>query len=148
EDEKTFALYQRGETIGTFQFESPGMRKYLQQLKPTNIEDLIAMNALYRPGPMEFIPNFIKRKHGQDEVNYPHELLQPILSNTYSSMIDQEQIMQDAQDMAGYSPGQTDLLRRAMGKKKLNEMAKQRKRFVKRIKEKHGIAKRKAVEVF
>lgn len=148
EDEKTFALYQRGETIGTFQFESPGMRKYLQQLKPTNIEDLIAMNALYRPGPMEFIPNFIKRKHGQEEVNYPHELLEPILSNTYGIMIYQEQIMQAAQIMAGYSLGQADLLRRAMGKKKLDEMAKQREIFVKGAKEKHGIDKRKAEEVF
>ncbi len=148
EDEKTFALYQRGETIGTFQFESPGMRKYLQQLKPTNIEDLIAMNALYRPGPMEFIPNFIKRKHGQEEVNYPHELLEPILSNTYGIMIYQEQIMQAAQIMAGYSLGQADLLRRAMGKKKLDEMAKQREIFVKGAKEKHGIDKKKAEEVF
>lgn len=148
EDEKTFALYQRGETIGTFQFESPGMRKYLQQLKPSNIEDLIAMNALYRPGPMEFIPNFIKRKHGQEEVNYPHELLEPILSNTYGIMIYQEQIMQAAQIMAGYSLGQADLLRRAMGKKKLDEMAKQREIFVKGAKEKHGIDKRKAEEVF
>ncbi len=148
EDEKTFALYQKGETVGTFQFESPGMRKYLQQLKPTNIEDLIAMNALYRPGPMEFIPNFIKRKHGQEEVNYPHELLEPILSNTYGIMIYQEQIMQAAQIMAGYSLGQADLLRRAMGKKKLDEMAKQREIFVKGAKEKHGIDKRKAEDVF
>lgn len=148
EDEKTFELYQRGETVGTFQFESPGMRKYLQQLKPTNIEDLIAMNALYRPGPMEFIPNFIKRKHGQEEVNYPHELLIPILSNTYGIMIYQEQIMQAAQIMAGYSLGQADLLRRAMGKKKLDEMAKQREIFVKGAKEKHNIDKKKAEEVF
>lgn len=148
EDEKTFELYQRGETVGTFQFESPGMRKYLQQLKPTDIEDLIAMNALYRPGPMEFIPNFIKRKHGQEEVNYPHELLVPILSNTYGIMIYQEQIMQAAQIMAGYSLGQADLLRRAMGKKKLDEMAKQREIFVKGAKEKHHIDKKKAEEVF
>ena len=148
EDEKTFALYQRGDTVGTFQFESPGMRKYLQQLKPTDIEDLIAMNALYRPGPMEFIPNFIKRKHGEEEVNYPHELLIPILSNTYGIMIYQEQIMQAAQLMAGYSLGQADLLRRAMGKKKLEEMAKQREIFVKGAKEKHNIDKKKAEEVF
>lgn len=148
EDEKTFALYQRGDTVGTFQFESPGMRKYLQQLKPTNIEDLIAMNALYRPGPMEFIPNFIKRKHGLEEVNYPHELLGSILSNTYGIMIYQEQIMQAAQIMAGYSLGQADLLRRAMGKKKIEEMNKQREIFVKGAKEKHGIDKKKAEEVF
>lgn len=148
EDEKTFELYKNGETVGTFQFESPGMRKYLQQLKPTDIEDLIAMNALYRPGPMEFIPNFIKRKHGEEEVNYPHELLIPILSNTYGIMIYQEQIMQAAQLMAGYSLGQADILRRAMGKKKLEEMNKQREIFVKGAKEKHGIEKKKAEEVF
>lgn len=148
EDEKTFQLYQRGETVGTFQFESPGMRKYLQQLKPTDIEDLIAMNALYRPGPMEFIPNFIKRKHGEEDVNYPHELLIPILSNTYGIMIYQEQIMQAAQIMAGYSLGQADILRRAMGKKKLEEMNKQREIFVKGAKEKHNIDKKKAEEVF
>lgn len=148
EDEKTFELYKNGETVGTFQFESPGMRKYLQQLKPTDIEDLIAMNALYRPGPMEFIPNFIKRKHGEEEVNYPHELLIPILSNTYGIMIYQEQIMQAAQLMAGYSLGQADILRRAMGKKKLEEMNKQREIFVKGAKDKHGIEKKKAEEVF
>ena len=148
EDEKTFDLYKNGDTVGTFQFESPGMRKYLQQLKPTDIEDLIAMNALYRPGPMEFIPNFIKRKHGEEEVNYPHELLIPILSNTYGIMIYQEQIMQAAQIMAGYSLGQADILRRAMGKKKLEEMNKQREIFVKGAKDKHGIEKKKAEEVF
>src|SRR5690606_23838777 len=124
------------------------MRKNLHQLKPTNIEDLIAMNALYRPGPMDFIPNFIKRKHCQEEVQFPPELLEPILSNTYGIMIYQEQIMQAAQIMAGYSLGQADLLRRAMGKKKLDEMAKQREIFVKGAKEKHGIDKKKAEEVF
>lgn len=148
DDEKTFSLYQRGDTIGTFQFESPGMRKYLQELKPTNIEDLIAMNALYRPGPMDFIPNFIKRKHGQEEVQYPHELLKPILANTYGIMVYQEQIMQTAQIMAGYSLGQADLLRRAMGKKKIEEMNKQREIFIKGAKEKHNIDKAKAEEVF
>lgn len=148
EDEKTFELYQRGETIGTFQFESPGMRKYLQVLKPNTLEDLIAMNALYRPGPMEFIPNFIDRKHGKEQVEYPHELLEDILKNTYGIMVYQEQIMQTAQIMAGYSLGQADLLRRAMGKKKAEEMAKQREIFVKGAEEKHGIDKKKAEEVF
>lgn len=148
EDEKTFALYQRGDTIGTFQFESAGMRKYLQILKPTNIEDLIAMNALYRPGPMEFIPNFINRKHGREKVEYPHELLEPILKNSYGIMVYQEQIMQTAQIMAGYSLGQADLLRRAMGKKKLDEMAKQREVFVAGAKEKHNIDRKKAEEIF
>ena len=130
EDPATFELYQNADTIGTFQFESPGMRKYLQVLKPTDIEDLIAMNALYRPGPMEFIPNFINRKHGKEPVDYPHELLEPILKNTHGIMVYQEQIMQTAQIMAGYSLGQADLLRRAMGKKKIEEMAKQRVIFV------------------
>ena len=148
DDEPTFELYQRGETIGTFQFESPGMRKYLQVLKPTDIEDLIAMNALYRPGPMEFIPNFIDRKHGKESVEYPHELLEPILKNTYGIMVYQEQIMQTAQIMAGYTLGQADLLRRAMGKKKLEEMNKQRAIFIKGAESLHGISKEKASEVF
>ncbi len=148
EDEKTFELYQRGDTIGTFQFESPGMRKYLQVLKPTNIEDLIAMNALYRPGPMDFIPNFINRKHGIEKVEYPHELLEPILSNTYGIMVYQEQIMQAAQVLAGYSLGQADLLRRAMGKKKKEEMEKQRTIFVEGAEKKNNISKEKAEEIF
>ena len=87
DDEKTYALYQRGDTIGTFQFESEGMRQYLKDLKPTNIEDLIAMNALYRPGPMQFIPNFINRKHGREDVVYPHELLKPILEYSQGIMV-------------------------------------------------------------
>ena len=148
EDEKTFKLYQKGETVGTFQFESEGMRNYLRQLKPTNIEDLIAMNALYRPGPMDFIPNFIDRKQGREKVEYPHELLEPILHYTYGIMVYQEQIMQAAQIMAGYSLGGADLLRRAMGKKKMSEMEKQRVIFVEGAAENHNIAKEKAEEVF
>ncbi|GJM27582.1 MAG: DNA-directed DNA polymerase [Cyclobacteriaceae bacterium] len=148
DDQSTFKLYQRGDTVGTFQFESPGMRKYLQVLKPTDIEDLIAMNALYRPGPMEFIPNFIDRKHGKEAVEYPHELLEPILKNTYGIMVYQEQIMQTAQIMAGYSLGQADLLRRAMGKKKIEEMNKQRTIFIKGAASLHQISKEKAGEVF
>jgi DNA polymerase III subunit alpha len=148
EDEKTFELYQKGDTVGTFQFESAGMRKYLQELKPNNIEDLIAMNALYRPGPMDFIPNFIKRKHGEEKVEYPHPLLEPILSYSYGIMVYQEQIMQTAQIMAGYSLGQADLLRRAMGKKNLAEMNKQKEIFVKGAQEKHGIDPKKAEDVF
>lgn len=148
EDAKTFELYQKAETIGTFQFESPGMRKYLQVLKPTSLEDLIAMNALYRPGPMEFIPNFINRKHGKEPVEYPHPLLEEILANTYGIMVYQEQIMQTAQIMAGYSLGQADLLRRAMGKKKASEMAKQREIFIKGAKDIHDIDSKKAEDVF
>ena len=147
-DAKTFALYQRGDTIATFQFESEGMRQWLIKLKPSNIEDLIAMNALYRPGPMQFIPNFIARKHGQEKIKYAHPLLKDILQNTYGIMVYQEQIIQTAQIMAGYTLGAADLLRRAMGKKKANEMAKQREVFVKGAQERHGVAKSKALEVF
>ncbi|MCC5943408.1 MAG: DNA polymerase III subunit alpha [Bernardetiaceae bacterium] len=148
EDEKTYKLYQKGDTVGTFQFESDGMRKYLKELKPTNIEDLIAMNALYRPGPMDFIPTYIKRKHGKEKVEYPHELLIPILEPTFGIMIYQEQIMQTAQILAGYTLGGADILRRAMGKKKAEEMDKQRAIFVAGSKEKHNIDAKQANEVF
>lgn len=148
EDEKTFARYQCGDTIATFQFESEGMRQWLIKLKPSNIEDLIAMNALYRPGPMQFIPNFVARKHGQEKIEYAHSLLKDILKNTYGIMVYQEQIIQTAQIMAGYTLGAADLLRRAMGKKKADEMAKQREVFVKGAQERHGIARVKALEVF
>jgi DNA polymerase-3 subunit alpha len=148
DDPKTFELYQRGETVATFQFESPGMQKYLRELKPTNIEDLIAMNALYRPGPLQFIPNFINRKQGREEVEYPHEMLEPILRNTYGIMVYQEQIMQAAQLMAGYSLGGADLLRRAMGKKKPEEMERQRGIFVEGAAKHHNIPGKKAEQVF
>jgi DNA polymerase-3 subunit alpha len=148
DDEKTYALYQRGDTIGTFQFESEGMRMYLKDLKPTNIEDLIAMNALYRPGPMQFIPDFINRKHGREPVEYPHELLKPILEYSQGIMVYQEQIMQTAQILAGYSLGGADLLRRAMGKKDMKKMALEREKFVKGAGEIHKIPAKKASEVF
>jgi DNA polymerase-3 subunit alpha len=148
DDPATLELYQNGETVGTFQFESEGMRMYLKQLKPTNIEDLIAMNALYRPGPLQFIPNFINRKHGTEEVEYPHDLLEPILNNTYGIMVYQEQIMQTAQILGGYSLGGADLLRRAMGKKKLEEMDRQEVIFMKGAKEIHGIPEEKSKKVF
>ncbi|SET76908.1 DNA polymerase III subunit alpha [Hymenobacter actinosclerus] len=148
DDLKTYELYQRGDTIGTFQFESEGMRMYLKDLKPTNIEDLIAMNALYRPGPMQFIPNFINRKHGREVVDYPHELLEPILNYSQGIMVYQEQIMQAAQILAGYSLGGADLLRRAMGKKDMKKMAQEREKFCEGAKTLHGIAAKKANEVF
>jgi DNA polymerase-3 subunit alpha len=148
DDEKTYALYQRGDTIGTFQFESEGMRQYLKDLKPTNIEDLIAMNALYRPGPMQFIPNFINRKHSREEVVYPHELLKPILEYSQGIMVYQEQIMQTAQILAGYSLGGADLLRRAMGKKDMKKMALEREKFIEGAKNIHGIPAKKANDVF
>ncbi len=130
DDENTYKLYQKGGTIGTFQFESDGMRKYLKDLKPTNINDLIAMNALYRPGPMQFIPDYINRKHGKEEPDYPHELIQDILEPTFGIMIYQEQIMNVAQKLAGYSLGQADLLRRAMGKKKREVMEAEKPKFI------------------
>ena len=148
DDLKTYELYQRGDTIGTFQFESEGMRMYLKDLRPTNIEDLIAMNALYRPGPMQFIPNFINRKHGKEPVEYPHELLEPILNYSQGIMVYQEQIMQTAQILAGYSLGGADLLRRAMGKKDMKKMALEREKFCEGAKKLHGIAAKKANEVF
>lgn len=148
EDEKTYQLYQNGDTNGTFQFESEGMQMYLRQLKPTNIEDLIAMNSLYRPGPLAFIPLYIERKHGREVVEYAHPLLEKILKDTFGIMVYQEQIMQTAQLLAGYSLGGADLLRRAMGKKKKEEMDKQREIFVKGSKEKNDIPAEKANEIF
>ncbi|TAE43215.1 MAG: DNA polymerase III subunit alpha, partial [Cytophagales bacterium] len=139
---------QNGDTNGTFQFESEGMQMYLRQLKPTNIEDLIAMNSLYRPGPLAFIPLYIERKHGREVVEYAHPLLEKILKDTFGIMVYQEQIMQTAQLLAGYSLGGADLLRRAMGKKKKEEMDKQREIFVKGSKEKNDIPAEKANEIF
>ncbi|MCB9236188.1 MAG: DNA polymerase III subunit alpha [Bacteroidia bacterium] len=147
DDLKTYELYQRGDTVATFQFESDGMRKYLKQLKPTNIEDLIAMNALYRPGPMDNIPTFINRKHGREVTEYPHPMLEPILQNTNGIMVYQEQIMQVAQKMAQYSLGQADLLRRAMGKKKHDVMAMEKARFVEGAVA-NGVEKKNAEDVF
>lgn len=147
DDIKTFELYQHGNTIGTFQFESDGMRSHLMELKPTHIEDLIAMNALYRPGPMEFIPKYIKRKHGKEAVEFPHPHLQTILESTFGIMIYQEQIMQTAQIIGGFSLGQADILRRAMGKKQMDVMKEQRVIFLEGAK-KNGIENEKAVELF
>ncbi|PLX24622.1 DNA polymerase III subunit alpha, partial [Candidatus Parcubacteria bacterium] len=117
DDQKAFKLFQAGETTGVFQLESGGMKRYLKQLKPTELEDIIAMVSLYRPGPMEFIPDFIAGKHGKKEVTYLHPKLEPILKNTYGIAIYQEQIMQIARDLAGFSYGQADVLRKAVGKK-------------------------------
>ncbi|MCB0482244.1 MAG: DNA polymerase III subunit alpha [Flavobacteriales bacterium] len=148
DDIKTFELYQRGETNGTFQFESPGMQKHLRNLKPTDIEDLIAMNALYRPGPLQFIDLFIKRKHGKEPTEFPHPLLEPILKDTYGIMVYQEQIMQTAQIIGGFSLGQADLLRRAMGKKKMDVMQSQKKVFAEGALKLHQMEEGKANEIF
>ncbi len=147
DDEETYKLYQRGDTIGTFQFESQGMREYLKELKPSNIEDLIAMNALYRPGPMDFIPLYIKRKHGRQKVEYPHPWLEDILKPTFGIMVYQEQIMQSAQIMAGYSLANADILRRAMGKKKKDEMERQKAFFIEGALKK-GIERGNAEKIF
>jgi DNA polymerase-3 subunit alpha len=129
DDADTYGIYQRGETYGIFQFESPGMRRALIDLKPDRIEDLIAMNALYRPGPMDNIPSFINRKHGREDSSVLHKLMEPILAETYGIIVYQEQVMSIAQDLSGYSLGEADLLRRAMGKKIKAEMDSQRVRF-------------------
>jgi len=129
EDAATYKLYARGDTYGIFQFESAGMRRALMELKPDRIEDLIAMNALYRPGPMDNIPSFINRKHGTEEVVYPHPALSEVLDETYGIIVYQEQVMQIAQLLSGYSLGEADMLRRAMGKKIKAEMDNQRIRF-------------------
>lgn len=117
DDEKTYALYQRGETNGTFQFESPGMQKHLRGLKPDKFADLIAMNALYRPGPMEYIPNFIARKHGKEKISYDLPEMEEYLAETYGITVYQEQVMLLSQKLAGFSKGDADVLRKAMGKK-------------------------------
>ena len=147
DDEKTFELFQRADTVGIFQFESEGMRQHLKKLKPTSIEDLIAMNALFRPGPMEFIPLYINRKHGKEKVEYPHPLLEEILKPTYGIMVYQEQIMQAAQVMGGFSLGAADNLRRAMGKKKMDIMEKQKAVFIAGAAVK-GVDEQRATKVF
>jgi DNA polymerase III subunit alpha len=129
DDAATYKLYARGDTYGIFQFESAGMRRALMELKPDRIEDLIAMNALYRPGPMDNIPSFINRKHGTEDVSYPHPALSTVLDETYGIIVYQEQVMQIAQLLSGYSLGEADMLRRAMGKKIKAEMDNQRIRF-------------------
>jgi len=117
QDKKTFELLRTGDTTGVFQFESSGMRRYMKEIKPTGIEDLIALVALYRPGPMELIPAFIKRKHGQEKSTYLHPLMEPILKNTYGIAVYQEQMMQVARVLAGYTLPEADTLRKAIGKK-------------------------------
>lgn len=130
DDPKVYELLQRGDTVGVFQLESEGMRRTLSAVKPTNFGDIIALVSLYRPGPMDNIPLFGARKNGREPIAYPHPLLEPILNETYGIFVYQEQVMQAAQILAGYSLGDADLLRRAMGKKIQSEMNAQRNRFV------------------
>ncbi len=136
DDQKTFELYQRADTGGTFQFESPGMQKHLRELKPDKFEDLIAMNALYRPGPMEYIPLYIKRKHGIEEIVYDIPELEDYLGDTYGITVYQEQVMLLSQSLAGFSKGKADYLRKAMGKKNLADLMKLKDDFMTGIAEK------------
>ncbi|MEK8049189.1 DNA polymerase III subunit alpha [Ideonella sp. DXS22W] len=147
DDARVYKLFSDGLTEAVFQFESTGMQKMLRDARPSRLEDLIALNALYRPGPMDLIPSFVARKHGKEVVEYPHPLLEQVLGETYGIMVYQEQVMQSAQILGGYSLGGADLLRRAMGKKKAEEMAQHRQIF------REGAAKKdippeKADEVF
>ncbi|MBS1660412.1 MAG: DNA polymerase III subunit alpha, partial [Bacteroidetes bacterium] len=131
DDAKTFELYQRAETIGTFQFESPGMQKYLKDLKPDKFNDLIAMNALYRPGPIAYIPNYIDRKHGREPIVFDLPEMEEYLGDTYGITVYQEQVMLLAQKLAGFSKGDADVLRKAMGKKQKAILDKMKGQFVK-----------------
>ena len=147
DDKPTYKLFQDGKTEAVFQFESRGMQGMLKDARPTRLEDLIALNALYRPGPMDLIPSFVARKHGREEVEYPHPLVADMLSETYGIMVYQEQVMLTAQILGGYSLGGADLLRRAMGKKKPEEMAQHRLIFREGA-AKNGISEAKADEIF
>lgn len=130
DDPKVYELFQRGDTTGVFQFESAGMKRYLRDLKPTKFDDLIAMNALYRPGPMQFIESFIKRRHGEEEITYLHPGLENSLKSTYGILIYQEQFMQASKEWCGFTGGQADTLRKAVGKKKVKLMEQVKPQFI------------------
>src|SRR5690606_16398454 len=146
-DEKTYELLRSGLTFGVFQLEGQGMRDTLRKVKPTTLEDVIALISLYRPGPMQNIDRFANVKHGREKPDYLHETLKPILEETYGVIVYQEQVMQIAQVLSGYSLGEADLLRRAMGKKQPAEMAKQKSRFIEGAKER-GVSEGKAAHIF
>lgn len=147
DDKKVFKLLQNGDCTGVFQLESDGMRRYLKQLKPTEFEDIIAMVALYRPGPMELIPEYIERKHGRKEITYLHEKLKPILQNTYGVCIYQEQLMRIAQDLANFTLADADILRKAVGKKIESLLLEQREKMVNGM-IKNGIKKDVAIQLW
>ncbi|MCC1483065.1 DNA polymerase III subunit alpha [Winogradskyella immobilis] len=130
DDEETYALFQRGETVGIFQYESPGMQKHMKNLKPTVFDDLIAMNALYRPGPMEYIPSFIARKHGDEEIEYDLPEMEEYLKETYGITVYQEQVMLLSQKLADFTKGEADVLRKAMGKKQIAVLDKMKPKFI------------------
>jgi DNA polymerase-3 subunit alpha len=148
DDKKTYDLLNRAETLGVFQLESGGMRDLCRKFQIASVEHITALVALYRPGPMDLIPEFIKRRHGEVKVEYEHPLLEPIAKETYGILIYQEQVMQAAQILGGYTLGGADLLRRAMGKKKVEEMQQHRESFVKGSLEKNKIPKAKANQIF
>ncbi len=148
DDEATYAMLGRGETTAVFQLESTGMREWLTKLKPTCIDDLVAMVALYRPGPMEMIGDFVRRKHGRQKIAYLHPKLEPILNGTYGVIVYQEQVLRIARDLAGFTLGRADILRRAMGKKKRGEMAKMRREFVQGCKTHSRIREELARQIF
>jgi DNA polymerase-3 subunit alpha len=147
DDSKTYELFTAGRTSGLFQFESDGMRDILRRFKPDRLEHLTALNALYRPGPMQMIDDFIRRRHGQTKVTYEVTGLEPILSGTYGVMVYQEQVMRIASDLAGFSLGEADMLRKAMGKKKVEVMAAQKEKFVKGCAA-HGTSEKKATKIW
>ncbi|MGL4982431.1 MAG: DNA polymerase III subunit alpha [Treponemataceae bacterium] len=146
-DEATYKMLGEGKSAGVFQFESQGMQNILKQVKPNRLEDLIALNALYRPGPMGYIPQFVESKFDNSKIKYPHECLKEILEETYGVIVYQEQVMQVAQKIAGYSLGKADMLRRAMGKKKIDVMKAEKESFVKGALE-NGFSADKADEIF
>jgi len=147
DDSETFELFSKGDTGGIFQFESDGMRKHLKELKPNHFEDLIAMNALYRPGPMEYIPNYIRRKHGKEKISYGHPLMEEYLKGTYGITVYQEQVMQLSRAMANFTRGEADTLRKAMGKKNREMMDKMKVQFIEGC-EKNGIEAKVAQKVW
>ncbi|MEK7593381.1 MAG: DNA polymerase III subunit alpha [Patescibacteria group bacterium] len=147
DDKKTFELLQKAETISVFQLESDGMRRYLKELKPTEFEDIIAMVSLYRPGPMELIPQYVKRKHGREKISYLHPKLEKILKNTYGIGIYQEQMMEIARDLAGFTLPEADILRKAIGKKIKKLLDSQKEKLIEGMK-KNGIVQKTAEEIW
>ncbi len=148
EDEKTYELFGNGDTLSVFQFESTGMQESLKKLKPHSLEEISAMNALYRPGPMDNIPSFIERKFGREPITYLHDSMRPSLQRTYGIIVYQEQVMRLVQDIAGFSLGEADLLRRAMGKKDTKAMSSLKPRFMEGAKEKNKIDDKLASQIF
>ena len=147
-DQKTFELFHKGQTVAVFQFESSGMQDWLRKLRPTSISDLVAMNALYRPGPMENIGDFIKRKNGQQKIDYLHPKLEETLRETYGVIVYQEQVMRIASDIAGFTLAEADLMRRAMGKKDKAAMAGQKNKFIDGAKKTNAISQKLAEEIY